>query len=386
MGFIYALIHLFTPIYYKITESLEKSIYVMLLPGGMFQVHFSVLTGGFFTPVLMWVAILPVIAGVVTNKLHTFIWFVIIFITSIIIAYLDISQGMFEINYLHENGKFLTQFLTGFGIMLLHSGFIIFLLNLRDLSEEQLRKKVLSKQNLLRVLAHDVSNPLTIIRNNMSFLNKQALVSDLDQIHPKFKRKLSLTLKSSNTISDLIHAVREIEAFDSGKKDLQLFEISLKDCIEESLEILSSMISVKRIHMRVVIEDEEVWGIKSVIIHQVICNILSNCIKFSAEKSDILVHTKVVENQVHLIIKDHGIGIPTALLKKIFDPLATTTREGTEGEKGTGFGMPIAKRSIEMIGGNIHVTSRTLKEHKEDHGTIFKITFQKVAEEIKSIV
>ena len=375
-GIIYALIHLSSPILYKYTGSIEKSLYCMLIPGGVFQVHFAILSDAFLSPLLVWIAILPVIAGILTNMKHTLIWIIIVCTTISVIAYLDFGLGIFPSSYLQPEGLSLTQVITSLGMIFLHSGFTIFLLKLREVSEADLRARAISKQNLLRVIAHDVTNPITIIKKNLTYLNENVGVNWHGENFPNIKKKLAASEKSSNIIFNLISSVKEIEAFESGKKSLELKKISIKKCVNECLEALSPIIDEKKIKMRILMDDDDIWGLKSVIEYQIISNILSNAIKFSESQSEILIHSKKIGKEVHLIIKDQGIGIPPYILRKVFDPLVTTNRPGTNGEVGTGFGMPIAKRSIDLIGGKIQVTSRTLSEHGEDHGTIFKVCFQ----------
>ena len=85
-----------------------------------------------------------------------------------------------------------------------------------------------------------------------------------------------------------------------------------------------------------------------------------------------MIESVVKESHITLNIKDSGVGIPESLLDKIFDPTEKTTRKGTSGEKGTGFGLPIVKESVELFNGIITVRSSTL-DH--DHGTIFSLRF-----------
>ncbi|PIK13744.1 HAMP domain-containing sensor histidine kinase [Halobacteriovorax sp. JY17] len=377
MGFFYAGIHLLNILCYKWTGSIERATYMMLIPGGLFQMHFSLLSGGFLNPILMWIAILPVIAGVLTDKKHTIIWITLILIAATTIFIMDLGFGYFRKDYLNQSGLIITQTLTVFGMMILHSGFTLFLLKLKEVSEEQIRNRALSKQNLLRVLAHDVSTPLTLIQNNTLFLEKileKDKFDDLDK--KKLKNKVNSTFKYSQKICNLIHAIREMEAFESGKKVLQLEEISLKTCVEESIEMLRQTLSKKRITIHTIIDDIYILGNRSIIEHQIISNIISNSIKFSPEDSEIFIHTSLADAHVELFIKDRGIGIPDYLLSKVFDPIANTNRQGTSGEEGTGFGMPIAKRSIELLGGEISIESHSIEDSPKSHGSVFKLSFQ----------
>lgn len=376
-GFIYAIVHLSTLLCYKATGSLEKSIYVMLIPGGLFQVHFSILSGGFLNPILMWIAILPVIAGALTGRKHTLIWIALIISTASTICILDLCFGYFHVDHLDHSGLIATQALTVFGMIILHSGLVMTLLKIRNISEEQLRNKAISKQNLLRILAHDVSTPLTLIQNNTLFLEKLLSKNKIDDIDKKkFENKVVSTNKYSQKICNVIKAVRELEAFESGKKAIHLEKISLRECINDSIEMLGPLISKKRITIHSTLEDINILGIKSIVEHQILSNIISNSIKFSEEDSEIQIYTELSKEHVSVFIKDRGIGIPKNILRRLFDPLIMTSRQGTNGEEGTGFGMPIAKRCIDLLDGEISVESRLHKGSPGQQGTCFKITFK----------
>lgn len=75
-----------------------------------------------------------------------------------------------------------------------------------------------------------------------------------------------------------------------------------------------------------------------------------------------------------LEVIDYGIGIPENLLKKLFSSTADTSRTGTEGELGTGFGMPIVKAAVEACQGHIQVQSSTEKTQNKRRGTTFIVS------------
>jgi signal transduction histidine kinase len=81
---------------------------------------------------------------------------------------------------------------------------------------------------------------------------------------------------------------------------------------------------------------------------------------------------------VNIIIEDHGIGIPKDLLPKIFKWSERTNRLGTNGERGTGFGLPLVKTCLEMMNANIRVESIERKGLDSCSGTKFIIQFNKI--------
>ncbi len=97
---------------------------------------------------------------------------------------------------------------------------------------------------------------------------------------------------------------------------------------------------------------------------------LTNAIKFSEPHSTVSIRSQTEpDGAVQCIITDQGIGIPEPLLRTLFEPNAQTSRPGTGGEMGTGFGMPLIKHVIESFGASIRVESRDRETFPDRHGT-----------------
>ena len=110
---------------------------------------------------------------------------------------------------------------------------------------------------------------------------------------------------------------------------------------------------------------------------QIIANILTNAIKFSPEGGSITLTCHDNGSQIELHIEDEGDGVPQHILPYLFDPLAPTSREGTAGETGTGFGLPIVKKFISVLGGEISVHSPARPNPAEKRGTKVRLAFQR---------
>ncbi|MCR9206248.1 MAG: HAMP domain-containing histidine kinase, partial [Halobacteriovoraceae bacterium] len=99
-------------------------------------------------------------------------------------------------------------------------------------------------------------------------------------------------------------------------------------------------------------------------------NIISNAIKFSYEGGKIIVKARAIDSENMVIeVKDNGIGMDSSLLSVIFESDKRTSRIGTGGEKGTGFGMPLIKSYVELFGGVVSIESTPDKEGVSIHGT-----------------
>ena len=113
--------------------------------------------------------------------------------------------------------------------------------------------------------------------------------------------------------------------------------------------------------------------------NNVLANLISNAIKFSQPGGEIQLSIKDEGDRTHLIVRDHGVGMPEKVKVDLFRPDKSTSRPGTSGERGTGFGMPLVKSYLALYGASIDVDSKDISNHPDDHGTTFNLTFHKAA-------
>jgi signal transduction histidine kinase len=101
-------------------------------------------------------------------------------------------------------------------------------------------------------------------------------------------------------------------------------------------------------------------------------NLINNAIKFSQNGGTVMIRCAQEGKEAVIRISDNGLGISGEILPKLFTRYANQSRLGTAGELGTGLGLSIVKQIIDMMHGEISVTS------KEDVGTIFEIRFNAI--------
>jgi signal transduction histidine kinase len=106
-------------------------------------------------------------------------------------------------------------------------------------------------------------------------------------------------------------------------------------------------------------------------------NLLDNAIKFSSPGGTITISATVEAEAVCLSFKDQGIGMPPAVQAHLFDISRTNSRTDTDGQKGSGFSMPLMARLMKKYGGAIEVVSRDIATSPDHHGTEFKIWFKR---------
>ncbi len=230
-------------------------------------------------------------------------------------------------------------------------------------SQGKLEKANSETKQLLHVLCHDLTNPFSSIISLLNTVDKDSF----DEYKPHL-------LSAAQNGLEIIDLVRKIRAIEEKKLDLTLSPVKLKSVVEESLLMLRNLFKQKNVTVNMNISPDITVMIEPVsFINSVMNNILTNAVKFSFPGSSIEITAGIFSGEVILIVKDRGIGMPHKILDNIFSMEKVTSREGTSGETGTGFGMPLVKKFLTSYKGSIEISSSDIKTSPSDHGTKVKI-------------
>ena len=246
-------------------------------------------------------------------------------------------------------------------------------------AKTQLQSLLDHKNLLIRTLCHDLNNPIATIKGACYKLD----LAD----HPKNEKYRSKIQNALEKQTALIDFIRTSQAIEDGKLSYKLQDIAFKSFIDDALFVFEEKLISKNIKVNY---SEEVENLHICVDpvpfgNIIVNNIISNAIKFTEKGGEISIKTRQVEPQnLEITISDNGIGIPKSILDNLFDPHASTTRAGTEGEKGTGFGMPLVKNLVSFFEGDIQVFSKTKEDYPNEHGTSFILTFKLVKQNEKS--
>ena len=208
---------------------------------------------------------------------------------------------------------------------------------------------------MLCSIIHDISTPLSII------LGSSASCESVSNVQSA--KKLGMQIRqNAEKISRVVKAAREIKMTESGKTIYEMRPTHVVSCLQEAINILSLAARKKSIH---IIQNIQVTNNESLILadstaltFNVFQNIISNAVKFSPVDSTVTIDVEALEERKLTIrVSDQGIGIPENLKSALFEPGSATTRPGTDGESGTGFGLPICRAFVLRFGGTICVRS-----------------------------
>lgn len=333
-------------------------------------------TGGRNSPAIYWLVILPLLAGILMGRnslLSTIIsclasYLLILAIDSFFTLPVDLSP----------------QMLVYYDIIILpcvifFTGYIAYIfLDRLNLQNEQLRTERSSITSLLRVVSHDIANPLAIVAGSTELALKKIKKADSQN---EVENKLHKIKRASTIMQQILNEVRDFESIRSGKRTLHLSPIHLRSAFQNAEFIFSRSLKEKHIKLHIdIYENIYVLAEQNSLCNQVINNLIANAIKFSFENTKIKVTAKPDSNDEDFIvinIIDQGIGIPEDVGRNLFDQFAVTNRKGTAGEPGTGFGMPIVANYIKHFGGQIKISSQVQKAIGDSHGTTVSLLLKK---------
>jgi two-component system, sensor histidine kinase and response regulator len=233
--------------------------------------------------------------------------------------------------------------------------------------EKVLEEKSETIRELLRMLLHDISNPLTGLKG----------VIDICMEDPSFFEESKDLLNASlSGCFDIIRSVREMYSLEDGKKILEIKSVDLENVLKRVLLILHNVLKEKNIKVTCKLAKNSIFlADEASFSNSVFSNLLTNAIKFSNPNSEIIIESQKIDKVIIISIQDYGIGIPPRILENLFNFQAPTSRLGTMGEKGTGYGMPLVKKLIEAYGGKIAIES-----YEDGRGTKVFVTLKAVFE------
>ena len=244
-------------------------------------------------------------------------------------------------------------------------------------SEKKLEvQKKQQKETLVKILCHDINNPLTVVNGQLQRIikdagNKKCSLEDVVNRSEK-------ALKCAHVIQHIIQQVNELEALESGKISLNCQAVNLKEILENSFNTFSDKIKAKKVKFSYDCSDDVIiFAEPKSLSNSVINNLLSNAIKFvNHSTGKISIKVKAKKSRVHLTLSDNGVGMPESIKDNLFREDVVTSRPGTSGERGTGFGMPLVKTYMDLYEGKIEVSSKEKDKNPHDHGTTFTLTFK----------
>ena len=369
IGVLAALTHLLSPLLYRYTNNTFFISNVLLIAGISHQATFAFFTGGFNSTILIWFGVLPMIGGVTSGRNGALTWGVITFLVSLIYFIMFMSGFQFP-DLITPTGKVWQQALLVFGWIFLSSTIVVVYSGMREHTESLLHNQGHKVDDLFRVLFHDLANPLGRISIGLTIAKKQIP-------NGEFSRGLEIASQASDMMLEITQNIRRMYAASKGKSNVDLTPTHLNTTVEYIKRVYAPELDKKRIEIEYNSDKNAKLQVMVEPVsfnNQVLGNIVSNAIKFSPTGGKIYINVYPANDKsIAIEVRDLGIGIPQHLIGQLFDISKKTSRPGTSGEMGTGFGMHIMKSFVEMYGGHVGVESIEAKNGALTSGTTVRL-------------
>lgn len=205
-----------------------------------------------------------------------------------------------------------------------------------------------AKNDILAIVSHDLRNPLTSIRGLTEMLQN----NDLSQ--EKRVQVISQIMLNSDRMLELVKNLLDIELLEARGLNVQCVPFSILPLVENVVGYYITSAKAKdiRISLQAEIPDLIATANEQALI-QVIDNLISNAVKYSAQGKNILVRVKAHNEWVRLEVQDEGPGISEEDMKKLFGKFARLSAQPTGGEHSTGLGLSIVKKMVEAMNGRV---------------------------------
>ncbi len=363
IGLAASLIHAFSPAFFAYSNSSLLVCGIMLGSGMAHQMSFAYFSGGFSSPLLIWFGILPMLAGILCGRSGVALWSTITVLVAAIFLYLQIQGHVFP-NLISPLGLLISQTLMVFGWIFLSTAIIGVHLLLQSRHEWQLIESKRDTHDLLQILTHDLKTPISVIAIALTELKNRE--------EHNASQALDMLEQAHSGIVDITGNVYKLFTLELDNYKMNKQTYSLNQSVKTVSELLRSKMAQKQISLRYDFDKNQELKLfldPSTFNYQIMTNILSNAIKFSFSNSHIDIVATKLEDSIRLCIQDHGIGMPDEMVEQLFNVDSKTTRVGTRGESGTGYGMLIMQRSLHRLKGRIVVQSKERMNDTDSGGT-----------------
>ncbi|MEH2241171.1 ATP-binding protein [Nostoc sp.] len=214
-----------------------------------------------------------------------------------------------------------------------------------------------AKSTFLGNISHDLRNPL----NSIIGITEAFQEGVYGPVSEEQRQSLNILESSGKSLLELINQILDLTDTESSKIELQLAATSIRGLCDSSLSFVKHLAFQKNIRLRAQIPEElEPIQVDERRIRQVFINLLTNAIKFTKEGGEVWIEVQPNSTNEYIFfsVVDTGIGMLSDDLFKLFQPFVQVENSSTRRSTGTGLGLVMVQKIIELHGGTVHAESQ----------------------------
>lgn len=215
----------------------------------------------------------------------------------------------------------------------------------------------------LSVLSHELKAPLNAVEGYLEMMKDKSNGENISDYEDMIERSLVRMQGMRNLIMDMLDLTR----IESGKKKRELEQINLKDIALNAMDTMKPYAIQKEVKLNSssegnveIVADADEMGI-------IFNNLISNAIKYNKKLGEVFCRIRGMDNKIEIEVEDTGIGMTEEEIAKLFHEFVRIKTKKTRGISGSGLGLSIVKKLVNLNNGEITV------ESEPDKGSVFKI-------------
>jgi signal transduction histidine kinase/CHASE3 domain sensor protein len=225
------------------------------------------------------------------------------------------------------------------------------------------------KTEFLASMSHELRTPLSAILGFADLL----VTSPKEQLSPRARESLERIKRNGEHLLALINDVLDLAKAEAGRVEVRLAPVNVPQLARACLAEVESLRSGKDVKLVADVADGTLETMTDAQrVRQILLNLLSNAIKFT-DRGEVVLSVKATANELHLAVRDTGIGIPAAAMKELFQDFHQLDTGDGRRHDGTGVGLALSRRLARALGGEIEARS------SEGEGSTFTLILPRVA-------